>query len=171
MPQFRKGARALDANTLRPDSRIAVDEAVRIIAERVGQAENGRAARDRVRKRILYGLKENQLPGLPDGGFLFGVVALWASRKWPGSFDDLPKHAPGQVVVTSSTSIVARGFSAPNVPEESAQTQQLIAEQAAQISALKSESEVLSRQLRAEKIEADRWRRFRKKSGRRSQVV
>ena len=90
-------------------TRMRFDEAVEFVMERLAvPAPAQRATRDKVRKRIRYGLGDGSLPRLDVQTLDMDRDALiyWARTKWPGKFN-IPITIPGalsdEVKLTATT--------------------------------------------------------------------
>lgn len=80
-------------------TRMAFDEAVDFVMERLSvPAPEQRATRDKVRKRIRYGLGDGSLPRLDVQTLDMDRDAFiyWARKKWRGKFD-IPISIPGDL--------------------------------------------------------------------------
>lgn len=86
-------------------TRMTFEEAVEFVMERLSvPGPDQRATRDKVRKRIRYGLGDGSLPRLDVETLDVDHDALvyWARKKWRGRFD-IPIRIPGDL---SDTAVV-----------------------------------------------------------------
>lgn len=89
-------------------TRIRFDEAVDFVMERLAvPTPEQRATRDKVRKRIRYGLGDGSLPRLDVQTLDVDRDAFiyWARKKWPGKFN-IPIEVPG--VLSDGINLAAR---------------------------------------------------------------
>lgn len=74
-------------------TRMTFDQAVDFIVDGLQAPEHARrATRDKVRKRVRYGLGDGSLPRLDLGttDVHRNELILWSRKKWPGKFTDTP---------------------------------------------------------------------------------
>ena len=87
----KKHLPSIDPLSLERHSLIAKSEAVPLIASEVRKTgESFREVRDRVRKRIEYAVKTGKLKQDHRRQIVFGELAVWAQKNWPGKFKDWP---------------------------------------------------------------------------------
>ena len=85
-------------------TRMTFDQAVNFIMDRLDVPDHERrATRDKVRKRVRFGLGDGKLPRLDLETTDVGRDQLiyWARNKWPGKFD-IPITIPAHISETAS---------------------------------------------------------------------
>lgn len=149
-----------------PSDTISQAELVALVASRVGRdtADDEGTVRNRVRSTVRYAVRHDQLLG-EQGRFKLGDVARWASSKWLGRFDDLPKdeimgHLESQIGPITAN---AGGHVLPARIEEAHQEIDRLHDE---IAALRRELDTERAQMRELEPDAKKWRDWIKKKGR-----
>ena len=148
-----------------PNAVVPFHEVAILIAQRnQPPGEALRTTVDKVRKRIAYAVRRDDLQFVEDGPveFLFGPqVFAWARRKWPEAFGDISETHDATVGSTAKIGAIARSYVYPAGVER---CHELLRESYREAEVLKEELEALERELVRLRPLAERYETNREKN-------